>query len=108
MGTDVFKIKGGKLILVDYIKSEEEIDKETAEKIREKYSEKDEIKLIRRCLKRGSVTTEFEEYDAYVEGCRDAAKAVKLAKKAAKDALRKVKFQDGDNEREVYIIPEGN
>ena len=106
MGTDVFKIIKGKPVLVDYIKDNAEIDEDTTKKIREKYSEKDELKLHRQCIKKGQLTAEFEEYNAFVEQCRDGGKAIKLSKSTFKDSLRKVKIQDGDQEREILTIPD--
>lgn len=106
MGADVFKIIKGKPVLVDYVKDNAEIDEDTVKKIREKYSEKDELKLHRQVIKKGQLTADFEEYNTFVEQCRDEGKALKLAKKAFKDSLRIVKIQDGDQEREILTTPD--
>ena len=106
MGFDVYKIINGKPVLTDYIKDNTEIDEETIKKIREKYSEKDELKLHRTVIKEGQLTPEFEEYNTYVEQCREEGKTLKLSKNAFKDSLRKVKLQDGDQEREILTIPD--
>ena len=106
MGTDVYKIVNGKPVLANYIKDNAEIDEETIRKIREKYSEKDELKLHRTVIKEGQLTPEFEEYNTYVEQCREEGKTLKLSKNAFKDSLKKVKIQDGDQEREILTIPD--
>jgi len=106
MGFDVYKIINGKPVLTDYIKDNTEIDEETIKKIREKYSEKDELKLHRTVIKEGQLTPEFEEYNTYVEQCREEGKTLKLSKNAFKDSLKKVKIQDGDQEREILTIPD--
>lgn len=106
MGTDVYKIVNGKPVLANYIKDNAEIDEETIRKIREKYSEKDELKLHRQVIKKGQLTAEFEEYNTYVEQCREEGKTLKLSKNAFKGSLKKVKIQDGDQEREILTIPD--
>lgn len=106
MGADVFKIIKGKPVLVDYVKDNAEIDEDTVKKIREKYSEKDELKLHRQVIKKGQLTPEFEEYNTYVEQCREEGKTLKLSKNAFKGSLKKVKIQDGDQEREILTIPD--
>lgn len=106
MGADVFKIIKGKPVLVDYVKDNAEIDEDTVKKIREKYSEKDELKLHRQVIKKGQLTADFEEYNTYVEQCREEGKTLKLSKNAFKDSLKKVKIQDGDQEREILTIPD--
>jgi len=57
-------------------------------------------------IKKGQFTPEFEEYNTYVEQCREEGKTLKLSKNAFKDSLRKVKLQDGDQEREILTIPD--
>lgn len=69
MGTDVFKIDGNNYIPADYIKSESEVDAETLQMIREKYSESDETKIHRQMLN-GEKIEEFREYNDYVNACR--------------------------------------
>jgi len=74
---DIYKLINNNYVLVDYIKSDDEIDKETLQKIRQRYSEIEEIKLHRQKLN-GENINEYNEYNAYVELCRAEGKSKKL------------------------------
>lgn len=94
MGTNVFQLnEAGDYKIVDYIKSPEEIDKETFLKIKEKYPDdpRDGLSLEMKMLRKGinnPLDPEFVEYNNYVEECRsEGAKK----KQAASEALNNLK-----------------
>jgi len=60
MGTDIYLLKDDGYTLADYIKSDEEINKETLEKIRLRYSETDELKLHRQKLNGENLKSVYE------------------------------------------------
>lgn len=77
MGTDVFKIIDDTPVFSGYIKSDEEIDKDTLTKIRARYSEAEEMKLHRQKLN-GENLAAYEEYNSFVETCRSEGQNEKL------------------------------
>ncbi len=77
MGTDVFKIINNEPVFSGYIKSDEEVDKDTLDKIRSKYSEAEEMKLHRQKLN-GENLAAYDEYNSFVEECRNEGQNAKL------------------------------
>ncbi len=86
---DVFSLVNNQYIKVDYIKSDDEVNKETEAMIALNYSSSDEIKLLRlNQISPNSV--EFTVYNTYVEQCRAIGKGKKLANAAAIALLKEV------------------
>ncbi len=75
---DIYKLVNNVPIFSDYIKSDEEIDKETLKKIRAKYSEADEMKLHRQKLNNENLDS-YNEYNLFVESCRLDGQNIKQA-----------------------------
>lgn len=106
MGTDVFKLIEDTPIFSDYIKSDEEIDQETLAKIREKYSEADEMKLHRQMIN-GENVEEYENYNDYVEECRAEGQAKKLINQERLSSL--VPYDLGENgETKIIMVDNEN
>ena len=99
-GINVYKIVNNKPVLVGYLKSEEEIDKEVLSKIREKYPLEEELKILR--LKETNPDL-FQEYNDYVEECRAEGKAKKAEIAQKLEELETTTIKDGDEERVIYI-----
>jgi len=85
MGTDIYKITKNKPVLIGYIKDDNEINKETKAKIREKYSLEDELKLNRLANIGSKPSMDFLTYNKYVQKCIDEGNTKK------KDAARELK-----------------
>jgi len=99
-GTNVYKIKNKKPVLVDYIKSDEEIDRETLAEIRQKYSLEDELKVLRLVQTDAAA---FQEYNKYVEECRARGKQKKDEAAAKLQALKKKNITENGESRTIYV-----
>lgn len=107
MGTDVYRLNSAtnNYELSDYVKSDEDINKETELKIREKYSVSDELKL-NRLANVDPANTDFAEYNSFVELCRADGRAKKQAAAEARAALTEIELplEDGQFEaRKIYV-----
>jgi len=99
-GIDVYKIVNKKPVLVGYIKSDEEIDRETLAEIREKYSLEDELKVLRLA---SADPESFKAYNDYVEECRAKGKQKKLDAASKLKALKKKKITENGESRTIYV-----
>ena len=98
MGTNIFELNdNGDFQIVGYVKSDEEVNKETTAKIREKYSPEDEAKLnrIANALPKAQVPQEFVEYNTYAETCRAEGRAKKQANADELATLDQVEIGEG-------------
>jgi hypothetical protein len=81
-----------KVIQVGFSDAEfnDHVDEETKKKIKKKYSIEDELKLIRKALKKmGLKDTEFNEYDLFVEQAVAEGKAQKQKASTGKPIIVK-------------------
>ena len=106
MGTDVFKIIDDTPVFSGYIKSDEEIDKDTLTKIRARYSEAEEMKLHRQKLN-GENLAAYEEYNSFVEACRNEGQGIKLNNKNKIDNLVEFEIKE-ENETKTIMINNEN
>lgn len=105
MGTDIFKLVEGTPIFADYIKSPEEVDKDTLERIRSRYSQSDEIKLHRQMLN-GENTDEYYEYNEYVEYCRAEGRSTKEENQQRLGQLTPHVIEDENGTRTIMVEDE--
>lgn len=96
MGTNVFKLNAdGQYQIVDYIKSDEEIDKETFEKIKAAYPDEPggglplEVKMLRIGIINPQDAA-FAAYNNFVNQCRAEGTARKQAAATARAALMEI------------------
>jgi len=101
-GTDLYELTAEGYRKTGYIKSDEEINKETEKKIKERYSASDELKLLR-INDRASV--DFLAYNAFVEQCRNEGKALKQTAAEERTLLKEVTLpKDELNiERKIFV-----
>lgn len=85
-------------LFCDSMLNEDQVDKITVEKIREKYSINDEFKMNRFA----KTTTKWKEYNQYVEDCRIEGKGVKIQTKL--DIEKWVGYQRRNGEVEKDYI----
>lgn len=105
MGTDIFKLVEGSPIFSDYIKSPEEVDKDTLERIRSRYSQSDETKLHRQMLN-GENTDEYEAYNEYVENCRAEGRSIKELNQERLGQLTPYVIEDENGTRTIMVEDE--
>ena len=110
MGTNVFKLNAdGQYQIVGYIKSDEEIDKETFAKIKEKYPDKPEAgepteaKMLRLGIL-NSQDAEFILYNNYVNACRSEGTAKKQSAAAERAALTEVQIDNGGMPTKIMVM----
>lgn len=105
MGTNIFELNdNGDYQIAGYIKSDEEVNKETAAKIREKYSLEDEVKLnrIANSLSKAQTPAEFVDYNNYAESCRAEGRAKKQANADELATLNMVELDNGGMPQIIY------
>ncbi|HBO60552.1 TPA: hypothetical protein DD449_02630 [Candidatus Berkelbacteria bacterium] len=105
MGTNIFELNdNGDFQIVGYVKSDEEVNKETTAKIREKYSPEDEAKLnrIANALPKAQVPQEFVEYNTYAEQCRAEGRAKKQANADELATLNTIEIDNGGMPQTIY------
>lgn len=107
MGTDVFKIIDDTPVFSGYIKSDEEIDKDTLTKIRARYSEAEEMKLHRQKLN-GDNLAAYEEYNSFVEACRSEGQNEKLNNKSKIENLVEFEIKEGDETKIILVKNENS
>ncbi len=99
-GIDVFELIDNRYIKVDYIKSDDEINKETEASIKEKYSESEELKLLRLNDRNSQ---EFTNYNGYVEKCRSIGAEKRQAAAEARAVLTEIDLPQADGDEVVKI-----
>jgi len=105
MGTNIFELNdNGDYQIAGYIKSDEEVNKETAAKIREKYSLEDEVKLnrIANSLSKAQTPQEFIDYNNCVEALRAEGRAQKQANAEELATLNQVEVGEGSMKHFIY------
>jgi len=105
MGTDVFKIINDVPVFSGYIKSDEEVDNDTLDKIRTRYSEAEEMKLHRQKLN-GENHEEYEIYNIFVEQCREEGRIIKQANQARLARLTPYEIEDGNDTKTIMVEDE--
>jgi len=110
MGTNVFKLnESGKYQIVDYIKSDEEIDKETFAKIKAKYPDEPvsglplEIKMLRKGIVNPQ-DADFAAYNNFVSKCRDEGATTKATNAAKLATLKQITLTEGTMNRIIYVV----
>lgn len=104
MGTNVFKLNAdGQYRIIDYIKSDEEINAETEAKIRQKYSINDELKLNRTANASDASAAGFAEYNTYVETCRAEGATKKQSAATARAALTEIEIDNGGMKTKIMV-----
>lgn len=107
MGTNVYRLIDENPILEDYIKSDEEINKEIVAKIREKYSQEDEDKLKRLAINAMSIAkdlpVEYDEYNNYVEECRNWGDEQKLEAQEKLELTEEIEIEENDDTRVIRV-----
>lgn len=104
-GISVYELVEDKPVEVGYIPSDEEIDKQTAEKIRTKFSADEREKRLRL----GAINrtnAEFVEYDNYANACVEEGKEKKEASALRRAELVEVTIQENEEDRILYTLPE--
>lgn len=103
MGTNIFKLNAeNNYQIVDYIKSDLEVNAETEAAIRSKYSVSDELKLHRL----NSVTpgnSDFAAYSTFAEDCRAQGNAKKNANAAKLATLKQVTIGEGNSSVIIFV-----
>lgn len=109
MGTNVFNLNAdGQYQIVDYVKSDEEVDKETFAKIKTAYPDEPisglplEIKMLRIGIT-NSQDALFVAYNKFVNQCRTEGTAAKAANAAKIAALKQVIIGEGAMKQNIYV-----
>jgi len=102
MGTDVFKIINDVPVFSGYIKSDEEVDKDTLDKIRTRYSEAEEMKLHRQKLN-GENLEAYEEYNSFVEECRNVGQNAKQVNQERLEQLTPYSIEDENDTKTIMV-----
>ena len=110
MGTNVFKLNGdGKYQIAGYIKSDEEIDKETFAKIKAIYPDEPisnlslEIKMLRIGIANPTDVL-FVAYNNFVNQCRAEGQAAKIANAEKLAALKKVEIGENIMPTKIMVV----
>jgi len=108
-GIEVFQLVDGQYKIVDYIKSDDEIDKETFARIKEKYPDKPgsgesiEMKMLRIGILNPQDPS-FLAYNDFVEKIRAEGKAEKQAAAEARAQLKEVELpQEESDEVKIWV-----
>src|SRR6056297_1695821 len=81
------------------IPAESQIDNMVVKKIRQRYSVNDELKMARI----GSESQEWQDYNDYVEECRDWGQAKKLEAAADRETWGKIEWNIENETRKKFI-----
>ena len=109
MGTNIFKLnEAGQYQIVDYIKSDEEIDKETFAKIKKEYPDKPEAgePTEAKMLRLGILNpqdAEFIAYNNYVTACRLEGAAKKQSAATERTTLTEVELDNGGMKTKIMV-----
>ncbi len=103
MGTNIFKLNAdGNYQIVDYIKSDDEVNAETEAIIRAKYSVSDELKLHRlNAVTPGN--SDFANYNVFAESCRLNGRNKKAANAAKLATLKQVTIGEGNFVDTIFV-----
>lgn len=108
MGTSYFKKQGTKNELAGYLPSDAEIDKETAQAIREKYTGDDEAKLHRTALSavvNGTpLPVDYVEYEQFVELQVRAGRAKKQEMATKLAGMTIIEIETGNGETQIMYV----
>ena len=97
-------MENGKPVLIGYIKSNEEINKETNRRIRNKISVAKELKLLRlKLVGDGTIENEFNKYNDFVEQCRAKGKLKKQKAAQKRKKIEKIAIQENGEDREIWV-----
>ena len=99
-GTNIYKVVNKKPILIGYIKSNEEINKETLAEIRKEYSLEEELKILRR---QAVDKDAFQAYNDYVEECRAKGQQKKEEAATKLASLKQAEITEGEEKRMIYV-----
>ena len=107
MGTDIHRIVNNRPQLDGYIKSVEEINEDVVAKIREKYSVNEEEKLkrlaINALVNSEPVPAEYNDFNTYIEECRQWGDEQKLLAQTEFNALTEIEIPDGEETRKIWV-----
>lgn len=104
-GTSVYKLVDGKPVEVDYIPSDEEIDKQTAAKIRARFNDDEREKRLRL----GAINRtnpDFVEFDEFANQCIAEGQAAKEAAALRRAELVEVTIEENGEDRIIYTLPD--
>ena len=108
MGTDVMKLVNNQYQKVDYIKGDDEVDKETFAKIKAVYPDEPnsglplEMKMLRIGISNPQDAS-FIAYNAFINQCRTDGQAAKAANAAKLALLKQVNVQQGSETIIFYV-----
>ncbi len=109
MGTNIFKLNsGGNYQIVDYIKSDDEVDKETFARVKAAYPDEPgsglplEMKMLRIGITNPQDTS-FIAYNNFVNQCRADGATAKAANAAKLALLKQVSLPDGMMRTVIYV-----
>ena len=103
MGTNVFELMpDGNYKIIDYIKSDDEIDLETSAKIKSRFNDDEREKRLRLGID-NPLDPQFVEFNNFAFSCRTDGRAKKQAAATARAALTEMVIDNGGMKTKIMV-----